>query len=101
MVWRGMYEDALFVLSSQPSSFNTTDNAIQNRTLQGTAFTRLHQFTTADESLKEAERLCKSVMCAACGGVPRARGFLAMEQGQFTEARRSYLESLRFARLHD
>ena len=98
MVWRGMYEEALRILSVQGLVEKGHEEDVQKLVLEGVAFARLHQFSTATQRLTEAERLCISSIYATCGGVPRARGALAMEQGQFAEAHRFYLESLQFAR---
>jgi len=100
MVWRGMYENAIRILSADVFTLNNPEEAIDARTLEAVAYARLQQFAAADRKLTEAENLCSRAIYATCGGVPRARGVLAMEQGQFAEAHRFYLESLRFARTY-
>ena len=100
MVWRGMYEEALRALSVQDLVASSPEENVRKLVLEGVAFARLHQFSTATQKLTEAERLCMVSIYAACGGVPRARGALAMEQGQFVEAHEFYLESLHFAQKH-
>jgi CHAT domain-containing protein len=100
MLWRGMYADALRVLSTRPMSAYTRGEAILERTIEGTALTRLHDFSRANERLAEAERLCAGGLNAECGGVVRARGILAVEHGQLAEARKDFLASLAFARAH-
>jgi CHAT domain-containing protein len=98
LVWRGMYEEALRALSVQGLITSSPEENVRKLVLEGVSFTRLHQFSSATQRLAEAERLCMVSIYAACGGVPRARGALAMEQGQFAEAHEFYLESLQFAR---
>ncbi len=100
MVWRGMYEDALRVLSALPSSLNDEDEVVVKHTLEGVAFSRLHQFIAANQGLAEAEVLCATTVYSACGDVLRARGVLAIEQGQFILAQQFFLKSLSFARIH-
>lgn len=98
MVWRGMYEEALQALSVQGLIASSPEENVQKLVLEGVAYARLHQFSSATQKLTEAERLCMVSIYGACGGVPRARGALAMEHGQFAEAHEFYLESLQFAR---
>ncbi len=100
MLWRGMYEDALGVLSVQTYRQNDPEARIEELTIEGVAFTRLHKFSMANQTLAEAESLCSSTVYISCGGVPRARGILAMERGQLANARKCFLESLTFARTH-
>ncbi len=100
MEWRGMYEEALRVLAAQSPSLNSQDEAIQKLTNEGVALAHLHQFSEADRRLANAEDMCAVAISPSCGGVFRARGVLAMERGQMTEARRSFLKSLSFAHAH-
>lgn len=100
MVWRGMNEDALHTLSTSPPNFSNPDRAIRKLTIESVAFTHLQKFAEANQRLTEAEGLCTRDHYEACGGVLRARGVLAMRQGQSTAAKQFYLESLSFARTH-
>jgi CHAT domain-containing protein len=100
MEWRGLYQDAVSVLASRPSTPDNPEEAIQRFTAEGVALTHLHRFSEANQSLANAERLCASATHSACGGVLRARGVAAMERGQLSEARQYFLGSLAFARAH-
>jgi CHAT domain-containing protein len=100
LLWRGMYEDALRVLSVQTFRQSDPETRVEELIIQGVAFTRLHKFSSADQTLGEAERLCSGTLFITCGGVPRARGILAMEHGDLADARKWFLESLAFARMH-
>jgi len=100
LLWRGMYEDALHVLDFPTYTKIGHEPFIERMTIEGAAYTRLHQFSAANERLTEAEGLCTGAPSAVCIGVPRARGILAMEQGQPVEARRFFLTSLNIARMH-
>ena len=98
MVWRGMYQDALNTLADRPITSYHGEEVILKLTTEGTALARLQQFAAAKQRLAEAENLCSGGNYAECGGVPRARGILAMEHGQLAEARDCFLVSLSFAR---
>ncbi len=98
MVWRGIYEDALSILSYLPPG--DPADRIEELTLEGVAYTHLHQFLLANQKLSEAEHFCSSQVFFACGSVLRARGILAMERGETNDARKFFLSSLAFAREH-
>ncbi len=100
MVWRGLSEDALRILSTLTPSAHDPDTLIQKLTIEGVALTHLQQFAEANQKLVEAESICSRAVQANCGGVLRARGILAMEQGHASEARQLLLDSLFFARTH-
>jgi CHAT domain-containing protein len=100
MVARGMYEDALRLLSVKPSIINTREGLIEKLTLEGVAFTLLPQFALANQKLTEAQNLCKAASYAVCGGVSLRRGLLASKLGHPTEAQQLFLESLSVARKH-
>ena len=98
MVWRGMYEDVLHLLSTQPMPSIDRESFVEKLTLQGVASSHLQQFIDADRSLTEAELLCKETVPRSCGDVSRARGTYAFQRGDFSAARSSFLASLLFAR---
>ncbi len=100
MEWRGMYEDALRILAAPAPAPTSTDEDIQKLTAESVALTHLHLFSEAKERLAKFERLCASQTFSSCGGASRARGVYAMEVGQMTDARQSFLESLSFAEIH-
>jgi tetratricopeptide (TPR) repeat protein len=97
LAWRGLSQQVLGLLDALPVS-TAQASAIPILTLKGLAHARLHDFSDADLELQEAEKLCVSASDATCGGVLRARGFLAMEQGRFLVARSYFSQSLTFAR---
>lgn len=98
MVWRGMNDDALKLLAVQPLSFYGPEGTVKKLTLEGLALTRLHQFSEAAQRLAASENLCALKTYAACGGVYRAKGVLALEQGALEDAKEAFLKSLAFAR---
>lgn len=100
MVWRGMYDGALRILASSSLGFKSADDEVDRLTLEGVVFTHLQRLPEADQELSEAEHLCAKQTYLACGGVLRARGILALENGKIAEAQQFFLASLSFARAH-
>ena len=99
LIWRGMYGEALNVLSSRPAMPFTPGEAVLKLTTEGIALTRLHDFSAANGKLMEAQALCSGNADPECGGVPRARGILALEHGQLSDARDCFLSSLSLERM--
>ena len=56
MVWRGMYENALGILSSASLAISDPADKIERLTLEAVAYTRLHQFATADNKLRASRK---------------------------------------------
>lgn len=101
MLWRGTYDDSLRVLSAQSTTpFRDQDDALRALTIQGISLTRLHQFSTANEKLSEADNICAGKTYLSCGEVSRAHGVLAFERGETDEARKFFVQSLDFAQAH-
>jgi CHAT domain-containing protein/Tfp pilus assembly protein PilF len=99
MLWRGMYQDVLDALDSQPAGLS---QKIQVLALRGAAQARLGQFSEAEESLRNANQLCAESSGLPCGEVSRAQGVLATERRQFTNAEHAFQQSLIAARTeHD
>jgi CHAT domain-containing protein/Tfp pilus assembly protein PilF len=100
MLWRGMYEDTLRVLSVRSPNQSSPEATIGRLAIEAVALARLQQVPLADQELSEAEMLCSGQTYISCGTVPRARGILAIGRGELAQARKSFLESLSFARGH-
>lgn len=100
MVWRGLYGDALRLLDTPSTVITDHDETIKRLTLKSVSLTRLHQFSIAENALSQAENLCARQSIETCGGVPRARGVLALERGDAAEAQKFFMQSLSFARSH-
>jgi CHAT domain-containing protein/Tfp pilus assembly protein PilF len=100
MLQRGMSGNALRLLSGFHPDSNHPQDAIRKLTIEAVALTRQQQISTADQRLAQAESYCRGGDYAACGGVLRARGILAVKMGQISSARQYFLESLIFARTH-
>ena len=68
--------------------------------LKGVAHARLHHFADAERNIRLAEEACRTSPEATCGGVLRARGILAVQQGQPDKAGQFFEQTLDFARFH-
>jgi len=100
MVSRGMYSDALSVLAAFHTPPNDPEVAIRSLAIEADALTRQRHLAAADQSLIEADKICRSGDYSSCGYVLRSRGTLAVWQGQIAFARQYYLNALDFARTH-
>jgi CHAT domain-containing protein/Flp pilus assembly protein TadD len=100
LLWRGMYSQALTLLTSPPGRPEDTESLVEILAIEGVALARLHQFSEADEKLAEATRMCLDSSEATCGDAIRARGILAIQRGQSDVAKPFFEQSLQFARVH-
>jgi len=96
-----MSHEALTLLNSQPAPPQATESVIEMLAIEGVAHARLHLFLDSEHNLNQAGQLCAATPKSICGNVIRARGILAIEHGQPTEATRLFAESLSFARSRD
>ncbi len=101
MVWRGLYDNAEQLLESNPPIPDDPEHAVLRLTLEAISLTRLQRPSAADQRLTEAAELCLRRVFKVCGEVPRARGVLAMQRGDFAEAKTFFFESLQYARSHN
>jgi CHAT domain-containing protein len=100
LLLRGMYSQGLSLLESDPRLSDTKTTIIEVLVLKSVAQARLHRFSDAEQNIRRAEEACGKSPDAACGGVFRARGILAVQQGQADKARHFFEQALDFARLH-
>jgi CHAT domain-containing protein len=99
MVWRGMYDGALQVLSTYQNS-SDRDGMILKLVFEAVAYTHQQQPSLAVQRLTQAESLCESFEYSTCGEVLRARGNLAIKQGQLSQGRQYFSDTLAFAQTH-
>src|ERR1035438_4395765 len=83
---RGMDEEALKILSSEPTPIPPVELAIKKRRLEGQAYTSLHKFDEAEHEFDEAEHLCAVADLPACADVVAARGAMEMHRGRYSQA---------------
>jgi CHAT domain-containing protein len=100
LLWRGMSQDAISLLVSQPVQPRDNASIIEMLAIEGVAYAHLHRFADAERALDQAERLCSASDAGVCGSVIRANGVLAVERGQSALAHQFFQQSLSFARAH-
>jgi CHAT domain-containing protein len=83
---RGMYDEVVKVLASEPVDFPYGELAVEKRRWEGLAYTSLHRFTEAAQKLEEAERLCAAKNYPGCADVATALGTLEMARSHYAEA---------------
>jgi CHAT domain-containing protein len=101
LLWRGMYQQVLTLLSSPPDRPDDRQSWLEVLALEGTARARLHDFPAAEAKLGQAIEACQIFHEATCGDVIRAQGILAIQRGQVDSARNYFERSLQFARAHN
>jgi CHAT domain-containing protein len=101
MLWRGLNEETLEVLSVQPRTFYRADEIVRKLTLEGVALIHLQRFAAATEKLTESAHLCGIQLYPTCGGMLQAQGIEALEQGDFGTAKDFLTRSLAFGRSHN
>ena len=88
---RGMDDEAIKILTSEPASPPSGELAIQKLRWEGLSYASLHKFTQAEEDFREAEKLCTVAAFPVCAAVVSARGVLEMNQGHYAQAQ-TYFE---------
>jgi len=96
--WRGMNEEVLKLMDSQPEPPQSGDLAVQIQRLEGVAYGSLLNFPEAERKLAKAERLCAVADSPACEEVIRARAVLAMGKGGYADAEKLFRRVLAAAR---
>ncbi len=100
MVRRGHYDDALRLLGNFHPDSSHPNEQIKQLTLEGVAMLRQQQPALAGREMSRAQQLCAMADYPACGELLRARGVLAVSQGDLAQARQRFLETLAFADAH-
>jgi CHAT domain-containing protein len=83
---RGMDNEALKLLSSEPSPPVSGELAVQKLRWEGLAYASSNRFTEADQAFREAEHLCSVADYPVCVDVIGAQGALEMNRGQYFRA---------------
>ena len=96
---RGSSQDVLALLnSSLPTQLASSDLAVKQMTLQGSAYAQLGRFQDSDQSLKNAETLSEALRSPLAGEIARARGVVEVRRGDLEKAGRYLHQSLQLAR---
>jgi tetratricopeptide (TPR) repeat protein len=96
--WRGMNDEVLKLLASEPEPPVSGDLAVQKYRLESLAYASSLRFAEAERELKKAESICSSSRLPSCGDLPTARGVLQMETSQYDGAEESFERALASAR---
>jgi CHAT domain-containing protein len=99
MLFRGMYEDALRILTNYPDSGSSEGN-VEKLAIEAVALTRQQQIADANQRLQTAESICAARDFPACGDLLAARAILAAKENQNSPAREFFLQASSFARGH-
>jgi CHAT domain-containing protein/tetratricopeptide (TPR) repeat protein len=100
LVWRGMDDKALRLLSGQQTDPNHPEETIRRLAIEASAFIHQGQLAAADQRLTQGEALCVRADYASCGAVFRTRGILEVNQGPPAAGRPSLLKNLSHAQAH-
>jgi CHAT domain-containing protein/Tfp pilus assembly protein PilF len=96
--WKGLNEQLLGLLASEPQAPASGDLAVSRLRLQGVAYASMHKFAEAEQNLREAEHLCMTADYPACADVVSARGRMEMERGNFRQAQILFGDALSMSR---
>ncbi len=99
LYWRGMNDDVLRLLASEPHPPLAGDLAVQMYRLRAVAKASSHNFKEAEADLEKAESICVTSTCPACGDLITARGALEMEGDHYLQAQGSFGRALASARV--
>jgi CHAT domain-containing protein len=98
LFWRGMYSEALGLLSSEPAPRPTGDLAVQRLRLAAVAYAKSHQFPEAEQELGQADQLCLVSAYPSCGDLASGRAVLEMARGRYMDAQGLFARALASAR---
>src|SRR6202034_4528739 len=95
---RGMYEEVLSLLASEPAPTPSGELAVQKLRWRGLSLASLRRFGEAEDRFNEAERLCSTSGSRACTDIVHAQGTLEMDRGHYAAAQRFFARVLPRAR---
>jgi CHAT domain-containing protein/Tfp pilus assembly protein PilF len=95
---RGMDDEALKLLSSEPAPPSSGELAVQKLRWEGLAYDSLHRFTEADQAFQKAGQLCSKVNYPVCSDVVGAQGSVEMGRGHYSQAQTFFERVLLAAR---
>ncbi len=98
---RGMDDDALRVLASEPTPIPSGELAVDKLRWEGLVYVSLHNFPEAERNFVEAEQICAASYYRGCVDVIGARATLEMERGHYAQAQGFFERVLAAARAAD
>jgi CHAT domain-containing protein/uncharacterized protein HemY len=96
MLFRGMYEDALRILSNYRGS-EASDGTVERLAIEAVALMRQQRTVNANERLIQAELICQGSDVPTCGDEIAARAILTAKLGHIDDARKGFFRALGFA----
>jgi len=98
--WRGMDNDALRLLASEPSAPSSGELAVKRLKMEAVANNSLGKYQEAAFNLKEAEQLCAGSDYPACAEAVSVRGHMEMKRAHYAIAQSLFERVLASARAH-
>ena len=95
---RGMYEEVLSLLASEPTLMPAGELAVQKLRWEVLSLASLRRFAEAEQRFNQAERLCLTSDSRACTDIVQARGTLEMDRGHYADAQSFFARVLPLAR---
>lgn len=100
MLYRGMYDDTLHLLSGWHPTGIDPDASVRKLAIEAIALTRQHRPVEGNKKLDLAGTICSRSSVTACGEWTQAKGIVAVRNGQPDEGQRLFEQSLAFAESH-
>lgn len=98
LLLQGNSRAALILLTSEPTTFKSSELAVRVERLQAVAYASSGDVPEARKILSEVDRKCATSGNPACLGVIAVRGWLQMQAGDFIAAQKLFGQSLASAR---
>jgi CHAT domain-containing protein len=96
---QGLSQDILSLLAADlPQSLANSNLSARKHMLQSLAYSHLGDFPSADQNLREAQRICDASNCESAGEVARIAGVIAVDRNDPDTAESCFRKSLQIAR---
>jgi len=100
--FRGMSREVLSTLNTEfPAELAKSDLATQTLLLRGWAYSNLHRFPEAEQTLAVARNICFAGNNPQLGDLLKVQGLLEIEKGNYERSTDLFLNTLTFAREHN
>ncbi len=100
MLFRGMYGNALQLLTEPPPANTPSEDAVRRSVIETVGLTRQNRLEEARNQLHLAQSICDKQDVPPCGDVSGAAAILADKEGRASEAWQFFLDSFGFAKSH-
>lgn len=96
--WRGRSDEVLKLFASEREPPIDRELNVRKKRLEFTAYTLLRKPEDAEQKIREAEDICATFSCPACGDLVSARAWSEMKRGHYSQAQGLYERALSSAR---